>query len=191
MFLSGFKPLILTASSRMNLTLLEGSRLSVFAVGGGGAADDSYAGSSGFFTLLSDYISQTQSMVLDIEIGSGGIGYGRDGQTTTVRGLPSVVSAQGGGGKRGPGWSGVNGEEGGYNGQYGNNEPLPNLCHVKLTPGTPGSGQGDGKGAGGIVVDDRKPTRRSTVDGEGYGAGGGEDNRSGYPGVVVLTLCDS
>jgi len=190
----GVEPLILTASSRMNLTLLEGSRLSVFAVGGGGAADSTYAGSSGFFKHQTLFINQTQSVVLDITIGNGGGSSGANGQTTTVRGLPSVVSAQGGGGAKRPGWSGVGGgndDVGGFNGKYGTNEPLPILCHVKLTPGSAGSSSSDGTGAGGIVVDGQKPTKRSTVDGEGYGAGGGEDDRSGYPGVVVLTLCDS
>ena len=64
--------MIVTTSSRISLTLLKGSRLSVFAVGGGGAADSSYAGSSGFFTLDTHDINETQSVVLDITIGNGG-----------------------------------------------------------------------------------------------------------------------
>ena len=110
---------------------------------------------------------------------------------TTVRGLPSLTTfvSAGGGGRGAAGWSGVNGEIGGSNGEYGSNEPLPHLCSVNLTPGAAGSNSGDGAGAGGVVVDGQKPTRRSSKDGEGFGAGGGEDSNKGYPGVVVLTIC--
>ena len=86
-------------------------------------------------------------------------------------------------------WGGAGGDIGGSNGEYGSNEPLPHLCSVNLTPGAAGSNSGDGAGAGGVVVDGQKPTRRSSKDGEGFGAGGGEDSNKGYPGVVVLTIC--
>ena len=35
-----------------------------------------------------------------------------------------------------------------------------------------------------------KPSKRNTQDGEGFGAGGGEDQKPGYDGVVVVMLCD-
>ena len=185
----------------MNLTIPQGSTLSIFAVGGGGAANGGTAGSSGFFKHRTVAINKTQSLVLDITIGNGGSYSGADGQNTTVLGLPSLslfgspeVSAQGGGGAGGPGWSGVSGDTGGFNGNYGSHEQLPILCPAgnapSLTPGLAGSNQSDGKGAGGVIVDGEKPARRGHMDGEGYGAGGGEDDRSGYPGIVVLTLCD-
>ena len=102
--------------------------------------------------------------------------------------IATFVSADGGG-RGGAGWSGVNGDIGGSNGEYGSNEPLPHLCSVSLTPGAAGYNSGDGAGAGGVVVGGQKPTRTSRKDGEGFGAGGGEDNNNGYPGVVVLTIC--
>ena len=184
----------MTTSSTLNETVLRGSQLSVFAVGGGGAAGSATAGSSGFFKHETLNVDQTQAFVLDVTIGDGGRSSGASGGSTTVRGLPSLVSAQGGGGSGGPGWSGVSGDIGGYNGEYGSNEPLPALCDAlseTLTPGKAGINSGDGAGAGGVVVEGRKPTRTSTKDGEGFGAGGGEDNRHGYPGVVVLTLCEN
>jgi len=183
-------PLIVTTSSTLNVTIPQGYQLSVFVVGGGGAASGGTAGSSGFFEHETLNVDQTQSFVLEVTIGRGGMSNGASGESTTVQGLPSIVSAQGGGGSGGPGWSGVSGDTGGSNGQYGNNEPLPNLCGVSLTPGAAGYGSSDGKGAGGVVVDGRKPARTSSVDGEGFGAGGGEDNRHGYPGVVILSLCE-
>ena len=57
-----------------------------------------------------------------------------------------------------------------------------------LTPGSAGS-SGDGPGAGGVVVDGQKPARLDSRDGEGFGAGGGEDNRGGYSGAVLLIIC--
>ena len=157
----------------------------MFLVGGGGAADSQTAGASGFFKHETLVMNETLAFVLDVTIGGG------NGETTTVRGLPfstTFLSARGGG--RGTaGWSGVSGDIGGSNGEYGSNEPLPHLCNVSLTPGAAGQ-SGDGAGAGGVVVDGRKPTRTSPKDGEGFGAGGGEDGRQGYPGVVVLTLCE-
>jgi len=186
----GIKPLIVTTSSTLNVTIPQGSQLSVFVVGGGGAANSGTAGSSGFFKHETLNVDQTQSFVLEVTIGLGGMSIGASGESTIVQGLPSVVSAQGGGGAGGRGWSGVNGDTGGSNGQYGSYESLPNLCGVNLTPGAAGYSSSDGKGAGGVVVDGQKPTRTSSVDGEGFGAGGGEDNRHGYPGVVVLILCE-
>ena len=64
------------------------------------------------------------------------------------------------------------------------------MCGVSLNPGNAGVSS-DGSGAGGVVVDGRRPPIRSLVDGEGFGAGGGEDNRPGYKGVVVLKICPS
>ena len=181
----------MTTSSTLNVTIPQGSQLSVFVVGGGGAANSGTAGSSSFFKHETLNVDQTQSFVLEVTIGLGGMSIGASGESTIVQGLPSVVSAQGGGGAGGRGWSGVNGDTGGSNGQYGSYESLPNLCGVNLTPGAAGYSSSDGKGGAGVVVDHgQKPTRTSSVDGEGFGAGGGEDNRHGYPGLVVLTLCE-
>ena len=193
----------MTTSSRLNVVIPQGfHHLSVFVIGGGGAADGATAGSSGFFKHQILDVDQTQSYVLDVTIGVGGGRYsGESGQSTTVK-LSSIsgsdthlVSAQGGGGSGGPGWSGVggvNGDVGGFNGKYGTGERLPNLCSgVNLTPGQAGYNRNDGAGAGGVVVDGRKPRRTDSRDGEGFGAGGGEDRRFGFPGVAVLSLCET
>ena len=186
----------------------------MFLVGGGGAADggyadsysysyssyadSSYAGSSGFFMHQTFVVHQTQSFVLEVIVGKGGT-YGGDGQSTEVRGLytsPSSLLARGGGGAGRDGWSGGSGGggSGGANGsnghgQNGSGEALPTVCGVELAPGDSGTNSSDGEGGGGVIVDGQKPTRNHYQDGEGFGAGGGEDNLSGYPGVVVLSLC--
>ena len=191
----------MTTSSRLNLVIPQGFRqLSVFVVGGGGAADGSTAGSSGFFKHQILDVDQTQSYVLDVTIGGGGGSSGESGQSTTVKlsgsdpnVIQNLVSAQGGGGSGGPGWSGVGGantDVGGSNGKYGTGERLPNLCGVNIAPGFAGFNMIDGAGAGGVVVDGRKPRRTDSRDGEGFGAGGGEDRRFGFPGVAVLSLCE-
>ena len=165
----------------------------MFLVGGGGAADSSTAGSSGFFTYQTNDVSQHESLFFDITIGDGGRTDGACGKPTTVSWAQQEggqvirkLSARGGEGAGGAGWSRI----GGYNGGYGTNEPLPSFCQVNLTPGQAGYGQADGNGAGGVIVDGQKPFRSAFWDGEGYGAGGGVDGRSGYPGVVVLVLCE-
>ena len=45
-------------------------------------------------------------------------------------------------------------------------------------------------GGGGILIEGRKSCRHNLLNGEGYGAGGGEDDQEGSAGVVVLMLCD-
>ena len=179
----------------------------MFLVGGGGAASSRFAGSSGFFTHQTNDISQHESLFFDITIGDGGssccpspVQYNTvqySGKPTTVSWAQQEggqvirkLSARGGEGAGGAGWSGVTGEIGGYNGGYGTYELLPSFCQVNLTPGQAGYGQADGNGAGGVIVDGQKPFRSAFWDGEGYGAGGGVDGRSGYPGVVVLVLCE-
>ena len=162
----------------------------MFAVGGGGAASGSYAGSSGYFKQKTIDITQTQTLVIDITIGLGGSTSGANGQATTVQSTLFTVSAQGGGQGTGTGWSGgTGGGTGGYNGQYGSGEQLPTLCQATLTPGAAGYGGNHGGGGGGVIVNGQKPARLFVDDGEGYGAGGGEDHRNGYAGVVVLTVC--
>ena len=162
----------------------------MFAVGGGGAASGGTAGSSGYFKQKTIDITQTQTLVIDITIGLGGRSCCNSGQATTVQSTLFTVSAQGGGQGTGTGWSGgTGGGTGGYNGQYGSGEQLPTLCQATLTPGAAGYGQSDGCGGGGVVVNSQKPSRLSIYDGEGYGAGGAEDYRKGYAGVVVLTFC--
>ena len=182
-------PLIVTSSTKVTWDLPQGSRLSVFAIGGGGADGVGTAGSSGFFKHTTVDITQTQTLVIDITIGLGGRSCCNSGQATTVESTLFTVTAQGGGQGTGTGWSGGNSGTGGYNGQYGSGEQLPSLCQVTLTPGAAGDGGNHGGGGGGVIVNGQKPSRLFIDDGEGYGAGGGEDHRNGYAGVVVLTFC--
>ena len=169
-----------------------GRHFEVFAVGGGGGADSSTAGASGFIKKASIAGDQTHAMKLVVTIGHGGSS-SHNGQASSVSlNGKQIITAGGGGRGVGAGWPGVSGDTGGTNGQYGTMEPLPTLCSnkVQLSPGAAGVDASDGKGAGGVIVDGKKPTKQSKKDGEGFGAGGGEDHRSGYSGVVVLVLCD-
>ena len=134
---------------------------------------------------------KTEHFVL-VTIGEGGSTDSHGQATFVTIDDVQVVSAGGGGRAGGAGWSGVSGDVGGTNGQDGTGESLPRMCgdKVQLTPGAAGVNNGDGRGAGGVIVRGRKPTKRFPEDGEGFGAGGGEDNRPGHNGVVVLVLCD-
>ena len=198
--------MIVETSSAHEINIFPGQQVDLFAIGGGGGASDWYSGSSGFFA---DYVRETEDakkkITVLIEIGSRGSGGygggstgGLDGGATTVS-IDGVVvlRAQGGGGSGRPGWSGgTNNPPAGFNGasgssfsENGNGEELPELCgSVFLSPGAAGSSS-DGPGAGGVIVNGQKPTRLDSRDGEGYGAGGGEDNRDGYSGAVLLTIC--
>ena len=174
--------------------------LAVFAIGGGGGADACSPGASGFFKYQTlSNLPASGTVQLGITIGAGGpSGSGCDESgnsalngllTTVLRDGAQVVTAQGGGGAGLPGWSGVVSDDGGTNGQYGTGETLPVLCGgMALAPGAAGVSS-DGSGAGGVIVNGTKPTRGSSVDGEGFGAGGGEDRRPGYEGVVVVMVC--
>ena len=84
--MSGLKPLILTTSTTLNLTIPQGLQLSVFLVGGGGAADTSTAGSSGFFKHEILVLNETQSFVLEVTIGKGGWSSGVNGEITQQSG---------------------------------------------------------------------------------------------------------
>ena len=69
----------------------------------------------------------------------------------------------------------------------GQNIALPS--RAELLAGIGGVGDSaDGGGGGGVIIDGQKPTRRNTIDGEGYGAGGGEKNSGGYPGAVFIKV---
>ena len=69
----------------------------------------------------------------------------------------------------------------------GQNIPLPSW--PDLSPGAGGSPYNrEGGGGGGVVIQGRKPTRRHTIDGEGFGAGGGEWDSKGYPGAVFIKV---
>ena len=195
-------PEIIDTSSTYSVTIPSGKTLIAFAVGGGGGSDDSYSGSSGFFhKYIGTEATVQTSVVVGVSIGAGGLAGGFNGTATnvTVDGK-QVMSAAGGGGKGGEGWSGgTNTQQAGSNGKNGSNPltlpngnglSLPGLCQgVTLTPGAAGTA-GDGPGAGGVIVGGRKPNRSSIVDGEGFGAGGGEDSRAGVRGVAVIMLCD-
>ena len=62
---------------------------------------------------------------------------------------------------------------------------------ASLTPGAGGTTRkNEGGGGGGVIIDGKKPTRRSDMDGEGFGGGGAEMNYDGYTGVALIILCD-
>ena len=98
------------------------------------------------------------------------------------------------------GWSGGGDEangRGGSNGNSGrsgstslnNGEYIVLPCRAELFPGAGGDGDpAEGGGGGGVIIKGQKPTRRMTIDGEGYGAGGGEKNSDGYPGAVFIKI---
>merc|ERR1712059_166559 len=143
------------------------------------------------------------NVTVNAVIGEGGSN-SRDGGTTYVELINPgkkegliVATAAGGGGRARNGWSGGGTDNAGSNGSdgdqgdNGNGDILPELCgNSILSPGSAGYAHGDGPGAGGVIVDGQKPTKRYMYDGEGFGAGGGEDGHAGYDGVVVLILCD-
>ena len=183
---------VVKSSARISLVIPTNKTLSMFAIGGGGAADSGWAGASGYIQHIPD-LSYSGLVELDITVGQGGASSGANGGATTVMVEGTQILSARGGVRPGVGWSGVGGSTGdigGSNGEYGTGESLPNLCGgVSLVPGAAGV-HTDGEGAGGIIVNNEAPSRRYTQDGHGFGAGGGEDNKPGYPGVVVITVCD-
>ena len=199
--ISGFKPLVVKENFSLSLQIPVNSRLAVFVVGGGGGSDDAEPGSSGFFKyVVFEGLPNNQTVSLHLFIGEGGSSGGGDGIPTAVMlDGKEVLSAPGGGGAGRLGWSGVDTRnsgqgDGGSNGQYGSGEVLPELCEgVVLGPGVAGQEKRGGldAGAGGVVVGGQKPTRRNTQDGEGFGAGAGEDNMKGYKGVAVVMYCEN
>merc|ERR1712130_819071 len=176
----GVRPAIIEESSTLNVTIPEGYSLSVFAIGGGagGYSHNNYGGGSrgGFKHIL---VNNQSFLELTITIGDGGKARG-NGESTTIEGLPDYFAAPGG-------------AAGGSHKQ--SVELLPNLCGSSIAWGADGSyGYWQSLGKGGVIVDGRKPTRRSTMDGVGFGAGGGHDSyreKAGYKGVAVLSLCKS
>jgi len=188
-----------------SLYLPAGLRLGIFLVGGGGGADDSYSGSSGFFEYEEWTVPQDKLYDFFLTLGSGG-DYSSGAPTTLAISQPKdqreygnfwSLTANGGGNSRGQGWSGGSSELGGWNGgngqdEYnGNGNSLPAPCSplVSLSPGQTGTYDSDGTGGGGVIVNDIKPDKRWKRDGEGFGAGGGEDNYDGYAGVAVIMVC--
>merc|ERR1712130_82270 len=81
--------------------------------------------------------------------GDGGKARG-NGESTTIEGLPDYFAAPGG-----------------ASGESYTMEPLPNLCGSSIAWGADGSydyySYEHGYGKGGVIVDGRKPTRRSTM----------------------------
>lgn len=193
----GVKSHFFVVKSSTNLTVVmpDNKTLALFGVGGGGAADSSIAGSSGFFAYEAK-VPCSRTVELELIIGAGGASGGSGTPTTVTLDGRQVLSASGGGGGNTglSGWSGVTSatanSQGGSNGQYGSGESLPTLCGgVSLAPGAAGVSSGDGSGGGGVVVNGEKPVKLNTMDGEGFGAGGGEDDLPGYEGVIVIMLC--
>merc|ERR1719348_484838 len=184
--------------------LMPGLRLGIFLVGGGGGADDSYSGSSGFFKYDEITVEAKGTYTFNLNIGYGG-DYNNGGSTDLVifqddlgpSGVLYRNSAAGGGKARGNGWSGGSSEKGGWNGSNGQDEyngsgeQLPSLCspEVSLTPGQTGAYDSDGTGGGGVIINGLKPITRFRKDGEGFGAGGGENNFDGYAGAAVIMVC--
>jgi len=189
--------LIVTSSANISLHIPSNKILAIFAMGGGGSADNSQAGASGFFKYVED-VPCHGSVVLGVTIGEGGKRSGDSGDPSSVvlDGRVVLSAPGGGGGSTGiSGWSGVAGpsanSRGGSNGEFGTGERLPTLCSgMGLTPGGAGVSAGDGTGGGGVILSGDKPDRIYDVDGEGFGAGGGEDGFLGYNGVVVIMLCE-
>jgi len=189
--------LLITSSGSYSYELPP-SQVSLFLVGGGGYGDKgNVAGSSGFF--LSEVISLTGNQSFDVTIGGGGTSGSVNGDPTTVVVDQRVFSAEGGAGNGGDGWSGGgdDGGDGGSNGSsgtkggrsMGNGQIIPLPSWPDLSPGAGGSPYNrEGGGGGGVVIQGRKPTRRHTIDGEGFGAGGGEWDSKGYPGAVFIKV---
>ena len=170
--------------------------LGVFLVGGGGYGDRGQeGGSSGFFKYQTVQLNASQTTVT-IQIGQGGIKSSINGGSTIAVVGGQTITANGGGGNQGAGWSwgGNDGQNGFSNGggTKGSGESLPKICgNASLTPGAGGVSQGnEGGGGGGVIIDGKIPTRRSDMDGEGFGAGGAEMNYDGYTGVALIILCD-
>ena len=98
----------------------------------------------------------------------------------------------------GRGWSGGGDNEngrGGSNGSSGtlnqasmnngNGIPLPDMPELAAgVGGIPDSS--DGGGGGGVIIQGQKPPHDNTINGEGFGAGGGEKDQDGMPGAVFL-----
>jgi hypothetical protein len=191
---------VVTSDTTLSLLVPQGSQLVVFLVGGGGGASGGQSGSSGFFHYGTVGPTNAGAVTVTVDLGSGG-GTSADGQATVVTVFCGgeqcgQAAAAGGGGDARPGWSGGANSVGGSNGaggdgnNNGNGEQLPTLCNtgVGLSAGMAGTST-DGTGAGGVYVNGNRPGRRYVEDGLGYGAGGGEDNRSGYAGVAAVFIC--
>ena len=190
------KNFVVTANKTFSIAIPLNQKLAIFAVGGGGAADARNSGSSGFFQY--HFSTLVSNVEITITIGAGGVEAGQDGEDTVVvlNGV-ETITAKGGGGKAGPGWSGgaqnMQAGSNGANGEgftNGNGQLLPTLCaNIDLSPGAAGPKHDDTGGAGGVVIFDKKPSKSFPNDGEGFGAGGGEDRHPGYDGVVVIMVC--
>ena len=195
----------MTTSSKINVTLPKGSTevLHLFLVGGGGAASHSKVaryntgGSSGLYTHQTFDISENESLFFDITVGDGGRTNFANGQATTVRFAEQEELLQISGQMlSAPGGKGAGGS-GGYK------EPLPSFCQVNVTHGERGDGRyhyigvpidDEKRAGGGVIVNGHWDglDRSGSLDGKGYGAGGGASSIApdGFPGVVVLALCE-
>ena len=183
------------------MTLPKGSTelLHVFLVGGGGAGGGSYnnGGSSGSFIHQTFDVSDNQFLFFDITVGDGGRTNFANGQATTVRFAKQEELVQISGQMLSvPGGKGAGGS-GGYK------EPLPSFCQVNVTHGERGDGRyhyigvpidDEKRAGGGVIVNGHWDglDRSGSLDGKGYGAGGGASSIApdGFPGVVVLALCE-
>lgn len=186
--------LLITESGTYSF-LLPSSTIYLFLIGGGGYGDKgAIAGSSGFVSEEIYTLGNSENVSFSVTIGDGGSMNHIVGHPTTVVVDGQTFTANGGGGNGGAGWSGGgdDGGKGGINGSSGNgnngqNIPLPRRAELVAGAGGPGY-SGEGGGGGGVIINGQKPSRRNTVDGEGYGAGGGEWNSDGYPGAVFIKV---
>merc|ERR1719481_95750 len=192
---NGSQAIILTESYEFDINLSEGTYLAIFAMGGGGGADDSVSGSSGFFQYSVQQVTESRVFNVAVTIGAGGDNTAGRETVVTIPGF-TTVTGKGGGYSAGPGWSGGSSEKGGWNGgngasmSNGSGEKLPTVCgNVKIEASNTGDYDSDGTGGGGVKIDGKEPPHLYRRNGYGYGAGGGEDDYDGTDGVVVIMLC--
>ena len=142
--------------------------------------------------LSKELTSDNQFLFFDITVGEGGRTRGDSGQATTVRFAEQEELVQISGQLlSAPGGKGAGGSS-------GYKEPLPNLCQLNLTHGQRGFGpfnylglQIDEKCAGGgFIVNGQWDGLGLSLDGKGYGAGGGSHAYAKEQrGFQLINLC--
>ena len=203
MFTEVYKPVTQSAA---HAVIVGTCTVTVLAVGGG-----SYRG-GGSGHIVWDQITVNGSLVVEVKIKGPGIdteisvptfwgGYGGLGGTT-------IIQAEAGSYNNGDGYSGGGGDgghdsdggDGGYDGGDGHPGPDPEdaggrgsgvkvaeipVTKYILSPGRGGKGGRYGGGGGGLLVSGGGPAVEDNTDGEGYGAGAGDEGE-GNPGLVII-----
>eukprot|EP00092_Neocalanus_flemingeri_P025703 GFUD01027866.1.p1 GENE.GFUD01027866.1~~GFUD01027866.1.p1 ORF type:complete len:706 (+),score=174.98 GFUD01027866.1:41-2158(+) len=164
--------------------------LGFFLVGGGGGGEGGRdrwngrkGGSSGLFQYDNIKAEMKGPTIVNIIVGQGG-GTSRNGKPSlvTVDGFTNQITITANGGRSSHYKSS----------KLSSSRKIVPICgDLNLSLGSNGQQQSsrNGQGEGGVIIDGKKPTRRNTFDGEGFGAGGGRDN-TGYPGLVIVMICD-